>query len=186
MGIVTGDAFLSLQGGVYHRFVQSHLLFCVATIAHLVPLLFKYQLWNYSVPEVAFLTLLLLHNGMYTLHLEVFIGECLVTVQAILAHEPAPFRRGCTGRKVNSRAQEKYDSCCQVYTVSVQGDHFGSHNGKTLLKILSINLDRIVLSELICISLNSFSGFVFKNFLGDFLLYTVEGPWLCGDQMIYV
>jgi len=111
MGIVTTDTFFSFQGGVHHRFVQSYLLFFVAGIAHLIPLLFKYKPWDYSVPEVALLAFFLLDNRVYTFHFEVFIGECLVTIQTILAHEPAPFRRGCAGRKVNNRAQEKYYCC---------------------------------------------------------------------------
>jgi len=107
MGIVTTDAFVSFQGGVYHGFVQPYLVFFVTIIADLVPLLFQDELRDQSVPEVAFLALLLSDSRMNTFHCEVFIGERLVTIQAILAHEPAPFRRGRAGGKVNSRAQEK-------------------------------------------------------------------------------
>jgi len=119
MGIVTTDAFFSFQGGMHHGFVQSYLLFFVAGIAHLIPLLFEYKPWDYSVPEVAFLAFFLLDSWVHTFHLEVFITECLVTIQTILAHEPAPFNRGGAGSEVNNCAQEKYDSCCQVYTVSL-------------------------------------------------------------------
>jgi hypothetical protein len=104
MGIVTTDASFLFQGGVHHRFVESYLLFFVAGVAHLIPLLFKYLPWNDSVPEVAFLAFFLFDSRVYTCHFEVFIGECLVTIQAILAHEPASFRRGCAGSKVNNRA----------------------------------------------------------------------------------
>ena len=119
MRIVTPDAFFLFQGGVHHRFVQSYLLFFVAVVAHLIPFIFKYEPGNYSVPEVAFFAFFLLDSRVYTFHFEVFIGECLVTIQTILAHESAPFRRGGAGRKVNNRAQEKYYSCCHIYTVSL-------------------------------------------------------------------
>ena len=127
MGIVTPDAFFLFQSGVHHRLVQSYLLFFVAGVAHLIPFSFKYEPGNYSVPEVAFLAFFLLDSRVYTFHFEVFIGECLVTVQTILAHESAPFRRGGTGRKVNNRAQEKHYSCCHIYTVSVGGNHSRAH-----------------------------------------------------------
>jgi uncharacterized membrane protein len=107
MGVVTTDALFSFQSGVHHRFAQSYLLFFVAGIAHLIPLLFQYKPWNYSVPEVAFLAFFLLDSRMYTFQFEVFIGECLMTIQTILAHEPAPFRRGCAGRKVKNGTREK-------------------------------------------------------------------------------
>jgi hypothetical protein len=61
---------------------------------------------------------------VYTFHIEIFIGERLVTINTILAHEAPPFYRGCAGGKVNSRAQEKQYACCHVYTVFVQENHF--------------------------------------------------------------
>jgi hypothetical protein len=80
VGIVTSDAFFFFQSGVHYRFVKSYLLFLVAGIAHLIPLLLEYQTWNYSVTEVAFFALLLLDYRVHTFHLEVFIGEGLVTI----------------------------------------------------------------------------------------------------------
>jgi len=127
MGIVTSNAFFFFQGSVQHWSVQPYLFFFVATIAHLIPLLFKYKPWNYSVPEVAFLAFFLLDSWVHAFHLEVFFGERLVTIQTILAHEPAPFNRGGAGGKVNNRAQKKYYCCCHVYTVSLEGNHFGAH-----------------------------------------------------------
>jgi hypothetical protein len=119
MRVVATDAFFSFQSGVHHRFVQSYLLFFVAGIAHLIPLLFQYKPWNYSVPEVAFLAFFLLDSRMYTFHFEVFIGECLVTIQTILAHKPTPFRRGCTGSEVNSGAEKKEYSGQDIYTFPI-------------------------------------------------------------------
>lgn len=107
MGIVTSDASFLFQGGVQNRFVESYLLFFVAGIAHLIPLLFKYLPWNNPVPEMTFLALFFLDSWVYTLHLKVFVNECLMTIQTILAYKSASFRRGCAGRKVNNRAQEK-------------------------------------------------------------------------------
>jgi hypothetical protein len=119
MGIVTSDAFFFFQGGVYYRFVQAYFLFFVAGIAHLIALLFEYKPWNYAVPEMTFLTLLLLYNRVHAFHFEVFIGECLMTINTILTHEPTPFNRGGAGGKVKSRAQENYYPGCEVYTVFV-------------------------------------------------------------------
>ena len=72
------------------------------------------------MPEVAFLALFSLGGRVYTFHFEIFIGECLVTIQTILAYEPAPFRRGCTGRKVNNPADEEYYSNHKIYALSIQ------------------------------------------------------------------
>jgi hypothetical protein len=120
VGIVATDAFFSFQGGVHHGFFQSYLLFFVATIAYLISLLFKYKPWNYSVSEVAFFAFFLLDSWVHTFHFEIFIGEWLVTIQTILAHELAPFNRGCTGGKVNNPADDEYYSDHKIYALSIQ------------------------------------------------------------------
>ena len=79
------------------------------------------------MPEVTFLAFSSVDDRVYTFHFEIFIGECLVTIQTILAYEPAPFRRGCAGRKVNNRAQEKEYSCCHIYKVSAGGSQVRFH-----------------------------------------------------------
>jgi len=72
------------------------------------------------------------------------------------------------------------------YNLEVRPDAFPMDLACSLLQILRINLDRIVFFQFICIIFNRFSDFISKNFLGNVLPYTLEGPWRPRQQVIYV
>jgi hypothetical protein len=79
MGIVALGAFTYFQGGVHHRFVKSYFLFFMAGIAHLIPRIFKQQLGDYAVAQVAILALFLLDRAVHISHPEVSVGKLGVT-----------------------------------------------------------------------------------------------------------
>lgn len=127
MGVVAVGASSCFQGGVHHRFVETYLVFFVTGIAHLIPGIFKQQLGDYTVAQMAFLTLFLLDGIVYIFHPQVGIGKLSVTVETVLAGEGSFAGRGRAGCQVNNRAQEKQYSSCKVYTASLRWHHSGSH-----------------------------------------------------------
>jgi hypothetical protein len=136
MGIVAVGASSFCQGGVHHRFVETYLVWLVAGIAHLIPGILEQQLGNYTVPQMATLAFFLLDGSVHIFHPQVGVGKLGVTVETVLAGEGSFAGRGRAGCKVNNRAQEEQYSCCQVDTLSIQGDQFGSHYGFILLNVV--------------------------------------------------
>ena len=124
MGIVAVGASSFFQGGVYHRFIETYLVWCVAGIAHLIPRILKEQLGDYTVPKMARLAFSLLDGSVDIFHPQVGIGKLGMTVETVLAGEGSFTGRGRAGCKVNNRAQEKEDSCGEVYTASLKWHHF--------------------------------------------------------------
>jgi len=116
--VVAVGAFSFFQCRMDYRFFKSQGLSFMAGIADLIPRLFEQKLGNDAVPQMAFLAFSLFDYRMDIFHCEVGVGKLRVTVETLLANEGSPFGSGSAGGKVNNRAQEKYDYCCQVYTVS--------------------------------------------------------------------
>jgi hypothetical protein len=114
------DAFPLFKRCVHHRLVQSDFLFVMAVIAHLITCFFEKQLWNYTVPEVAIFTFLLLNNRVYIFHGEICLRKLRVALQAILTYELSALGRGGTGRKINDPAYEKEHAGFKTDAVSVE------------------------------------------------------------------
>ena len=125
--VVAAGTFSFFQCSMHHRFFKSQGLSFMAGVADLITWLFEKKLGNNAVPQVAFLALLLFYGSVYVSHPEVGVGKLGVTVETRFADKGSLFGRGSTGHQVNNRAQEKQYSCCQVYTLSLQGDQFSSH-----------------------------------------------------------
>ena len=89
MRVMVLDAFPSLQSGMDTGFIHPDLIFTVAGIADLIPLLLHQEFRNHSVPEMTALTFLFLDDGMDTLHPEVLVSKFLVAIEAILARKPS-------------------------------------------------------------------------------------------------
>ena len=136
MWVVAAGAFSFFQRCVHHRFFKSQGLSFMAGVAHLIPWLFEEKPGNDAVSQVAFLAFVLLDRSVYISHPEVGVGKLGVTVETLLADKDSPFGRGSTGRKVNSRKQEKRDSYGKEYSASLRGDQFVSHYGFILLNVV--------------------------------------------------
>ena len=113
-------AFSSFQSCMHHRFSQSYFLFFMASIAYLIPSFLEYQLWDYAMPQVAFLAFFFLDRGVYIFHFEVFVCKLFVTIQAFFADKRSFSGLGRTGREVNNPANEKYYANHEIYPLSIQ------------------------------------------------------------------
>ena len=80
-------AVSGLQGRMDVWLCQPYLLLAVAGKAESVARLLQQQLRNYPVTDMAILALLLLDDGVNTLHAEVFFCKFGVAVETVLLHE---------------------------------------------------------------------------------------------------
>jgi hypothetical protein len=94
MGIMAGRTFISLQGSMNIRLIQTYLFFAMARITNLIPFFLKENFGNQPMPQVAVLTFFLFDDWMHILHSQILIGKLFVAIQALFLRKPPS--RGCT------------------------------------------------------------------------------------------